>query len=59
MKARYCSARARIEIRCEVDLLAARELEQEVERTLEPVHVDEQSGLALGAARSTLDVLER
>ena len=41
----------------QIDLLAARQFEQEVERPLEPVHVDEQSRLALGPL-GELDIIE-
>ena len=41
----------------EIHLLAASQFEQEVERPFEPVHVDEQSGLALGPL-GHLDIFE-
>ena len=49
MKARYWSASARIEILREIDLLLARQRQQQIERPLEALDIDDQRRLVAGA----------
>ena len=49
MKARYWSASARIEILREIDLLLARQRQQQVERAFEAFDIDDKRGLVAGA----------